>query len=58
MSGGSGDERVTQARRNLLGYTEQQPKSCATVAWTDAAGAHNVKVEGRAVVGSASGVDL
>jgi transcriptional regulator with GAF, ATPase, and Fis domain len=58
MSGGSGDERVTQARRDLLGYIEQQPKSCAKVAWTDSAGVHHAKVEGRAVVGSASGVDV
>jgi len=58
MSGGSGNERVTEARRDLLGYTEQQPRSCATVAWSDSAGAHNATVEGRAVVGSASGVDL
>ncbi len=58
MSGDSGSDRVTQARRDLLGYTEQQPRSCATVAWSDAAGPHNIKVEGRAVLGSASGVDL
>src|SRR6476620_4722173 len=58
MSSGSGDERVTQAKRDLLGYTEQQPKSCATVAWSDSTGTHHAKVEGRAVLGSASGVDL
>jgi len=58
MSGQPGGEHITLADRELLRHAEHQAVRRPELAWSDTRGAHLLRLDTRATVGAADGVDL